>query len=186
MEKSFQFIHTRLEVEHNLLKVNIKNETLSSLNIETNKELFTYAEKKMKNSFFYISLTKNIQAFKLNEIDNLLKESLYHIRWIDFQILRNIKKYNPNDLHFRFKKLIDFSEIIPLTLCYIKSPYIKLDYLFSILCHLYEILFRKFMIYVYKDKKVIKKTDIENLLIVNNFSIFNKTFTFQGRKYVSK
>merc|ERR1712187_451350 len=151
--KSFQFIHTRLEVEYNLLKVNIKNETLPSLNIEINEELFTYAGK-MKNSSSHISLTKNIQAFKPNEIDSLLKKLLYHIRWIGFQILRNIKKHNPNDLHLRFKKLIDFSEIIPLTSRYIKSPYIKLDYLFSILCHSHEILFREFMTYVYKDKKV--------------------------------
>merc|ERR1712151_400956 len=119
-------------------------------------------------------------------IDSLLKELLYHVRWTDFQILRNIKKHSSNDPHLSFKKLIDFSEIIPLILRYNKSPYIKLDYLFSILCHSHEILFRKFMTYVYKDKKVIKKPDIENLLIVNNFSIFNKTFTFQGRKYVSK
>jgi len=182
--KPFQFIHTRLELECNLLKISSKNDAIFS-NTEIKKELCTFPGK-MMNSISHTSLTKKNEVLKANEIESLLKKILYQFRLIDFQIIGNYKKHRTNDFQFLFKKLIYFSNFNPLILCNNEISYIKFGYLFSILRHSNEKLFRKIILYFNEDKKVIKKIDIENLLIVNNFSIFNKTFTFQGRKYVSK
>merc|ERR1712007_520 len=105
----------------------------------------------------YLKLMSLFFTIKKNKkIESLLKEILYQFRWIGFQILGNNKKYRTNDCQPLLKKLIRFSNFNPSILCNNEISYIKFGYLFSILRHSNEKLFRKIISYFNEDKKVIK------------------------------